>query len=299
MPVIDTEAYLEHWRIHLEAANRSAGTIKSYELAVRQLSDFIDNDIPVDQVSRRNVEEYIGHVLDTRASATAAQRYRSLQQWFRWLADTAEVIDQSPMAKMQPPKIQEAPVPVLTNDEIKALLATTKGTGFAERRDRAIILTLLDTGIRLGELVGLRLEHVDLKLGVILVHGKGDRWRTAPIGRQTTLALSRYLMKRPSHPEAGHTDLVWLGGRGPLRATGVHQMLNRRATEAGIGRIHAHQFRHTFAHQWKAAGGHDDALQQIGGWRSRQMLTRYGASAAAERAQAEHRDLSPADRLSL
>ena len=69
-------------------------------------------------------------------------------------------------------------------------------------------------------------------------------------------------------------------------------MLNRRGRAAGLGRIHAYQFRHTFAHDMKAAGLGDDELMALAGWRSPQMLARYGASARAERAEASYRRIT-------
>jgi len=97
-----------------------------------------------------------------------------------------------------------------------------------------------------------------------------------------------------------HLEWLWLGGRsrvGRLTDSWIAQVLRRRCDQAGIARIHPHQLRHTFAHQFKRAGGNDAELQHLGGWRSPQVLQRYGASAAAERAREGHRRLSPGDRL--
>ena len=77
--------------------------------------------------------------------------------------------------------------------------------------------------------------------------------------------------------------------------SGAAQIIARRCREAGLPRLHAHQFRHTFAHEWRMAGGDPNDLMRLAGWRSPQMLARYGASAADSRARANYK--SPADRL--
>jgi site-specific recombinase XerC len=120
--------------------------------------------------------------------------------------------------------------------------------GLEARRDTALIMLLLDSGGRLAEIAEMHVVDVDFDLGVAMVLGKGWRERALPFGQKTAVALDRYLRVRARHPQAASARL-WLGLRGRLTASGISQVLLRRGREAGRpGRLHPHQFRHTFAH---------------------------------------------------
>jgi site-specific recombinase XerD len=256
------------------------------------------SDLPTDvnQIRKPHIESYIASVLETRASATARLRYASLQQFFKWL-EAEEEIDDNPMARTVPPTVVEKPVPVLSIDEIRALLKACKTSNtFESARDEAIIRMFLDTGIRLGEMTGLKISDVDLKLHVAVVMGKGSRFRTVPFDDKTASALDRYRRRRLRHKNAD-SESLWLGVRGPLSDSGITQIIRRRSADAGLPRVHPHQFRHTFAHQWLSMGGNEGDLQRIAGWSSPQMIQRYGASAAEERAQQAHRRIGLWDEL--
>jgi site-specific recombinase XerD len=182
------------WLRSLRAENKSPRTIQSYEEAARQFVAFLDErgmPAEVASIRREHVEAFIEQLLATRSASTAANRHRSLQQFFRWLDEEGE-IEVSPMVKMRPPRKVDQPVDVFSDDEIRALLATCKGGTFEDRRDLAIMRAFLDTGARLAELAGLTLDDVDFDARVLRVTGKGGRARDLPIGRKTARDLDRY-----------------------------------------------------------------------------------------------------------
>jgi site-specific recombinase XerD len=287
----DTSELVRSYMRELRASGKSPRTLQSYQEAIGLLDTFLDGTDLAD-VSKADVAEFLTDQLARHKPASAAVRYRALRAFYRWAA-AEELIDRNPMAGMTQPKVPEEPVPILTDAEIDKLFKVTSGKDFVSRRDHAILRLLRDTGVRLSALVGLTVADVDLGVhDVIHVVGKGNRPRAVPFNSQTGKALDRYLRERASHVDAARPELL-LGVRGPVKQSGVAQILGKRGREAGVENVHPHRFRHTAAHAWKAAGGGDDSAMRLFGWRSREMLSRYGASAADARAVEEYRRLNP------
>jgi integrase/recombinase XerC len=196
---------------HLRAENKSARTVQTYLEALRQLDAFLGTrGVDLADAGREDLEAFLAGLLARWRPATAANRYRALRVFYAWLEDEGE-IPTDPMLKMKPPPVPEQPAPMLTEDLLRRLLATCAGRDFEARRDRALILLLLDTGGHRAEIGEMRLGDVNFEYDVILVVGKGGRERALPFGNRTGKAIDQYLRARHPMP-------TWSGSGSAARA---------------------------------------------------------------------------------
>jgi site-specific recombinase XerD len=301
---LDIDDAIASYRTHLRARGLRDQTVdRLYVPRLRKLGAFVrERGMPhnVAAITREHLEAWIDHLQHDAVGrsgvgqkpATVSIAYRTMRPFWRWLVAEDE-IKRSPMENMRPPRVDEEAPPVLRPEQLDALLKTCDRPGLEARRDKALILLLSSTGMRRGEVAGLTVEDVDRELDVIHLRPettKSRRGRAVPFDRSTAKALDRYLRIRRQHPYAD-SGWLWLGKRGRLSDSGILQMVERRGRLAGIVGLHPHLFRHSFAHNMLAAGMQEGDVALIAGWQDRQMLARYGRSAAAERAIDAYRRL--------
>lgn len=274
---------------HLAADGRSDATRRAYTAAIGQLDAFVAAQrLPtnVRQLEPDHVEAFFVSLHERRLRpATILARHHALARFFGWLVDEGELAS-SPMAQLPRPAVPLPHPTVLRTAEVEALLTACASSGFEDMRDAALIRLFVGTGLRLTEMAGLQLDDVDLEGDAVYLTGTGHVPRAVPFDRPTARALQRYLAARAGRDHA-HLPALWLGRRGPLTARGVDQAIRHRGQLAGIPNLRPHHLRHTFVHQYLAEGGSGRDLMRLLGWRSRQLLSRYGLGDRQERPRAE------------
>ena len=314
-------ALLDSWTLDLESANRSPGTIRSYSDTIRLLHRYLTHhQLPatVNTIDAEHIRAFLAAVragcqaddggdacpcgFRPTSPGNASKHFRNLRAYFNWAIREGERTTAHPMSNITAPTVPDNPTDVFTDTQLATLLKTCSGTTFDDRRDTAIFRILMDTGMRVSSLTGLRYstdpEDSDVQLArkLLRIRKKGGDTIFVPIGKKAAAAIDRYLRIRARHPHA-ESDWLWLGKRGRLQVSGVQQMLTRRGARAGVTDVHPHRFRHTFADDWLEAGGDAGDLMRIAGWSSWEMVRRYGRAAADRRAWQAHARLSPGDRI--
>ena len=232
-----------------------------------------------------------------KLSAQSIETYcRGIRAFFGFLK-REDFIEKNVVAKVKMPKVPEVVIPTFSEKELAKLLAqTNKGTneGF---RDYCLLLTFIDTGIRLSELANLKADDVDYEQNLFRVMGKGQRERFVPFGRRVAKALMKYQMKY--RPEPVGTDNFWLRRDGrPLLPRRIQKLVSAYGRKAGLKRCYAHKLRHTSSVMYLRNGGDVFSLQKKLGHRSL-VMTRHYSNLADSDVRAQHLRYGVADRLKI
>lgn len=244
--------------------------------------------------------EHPGATRHARPS-TIATYYRVLRALVNWCVEEG-LLEDSPLRNVRQSRVPVEQVQPFEPNQVQALVDGAR-RGRAPERDVAVIFLLVDSGMRVSELCGLLIGHVDRGTGELTVLGKGNKRRRVYMGATARRALWRYLEtdRRGARPE--EPLFISVGGHetgGPMTPSGVRQILKKAGAKAGIKgvRISPHTLRHTFAVSFLRSGGNLFELQQLLGHTDLSVSRRYVALAETDLAQA-HRAASPADRMRL
>jgi site-specific recombinase XerD len=287
---------LASWQIGLQAQRLSTDTIRHYVEGTKLFLKWCENTGTPAELTKPTVSAFLSGMLERGAAPTTARaRWSALKRFSWWLAKEGERPSDD-LLGLAPPKIDVKVVKPLTDDELRDLIKVCSGNAFRERRDEAVIRLMAETGMRAGECCSLTVDDVDLAGGLAIVErGKGGKGRIVGFGPQTARALDRYKRLRSGHRLAG-TQAFWLGDRSrSFERNGLWRAIKYRAELAGIEGMHPHRLRHTAATRWLAAGGSEGGALAMMGWSKHDMLRRYVAATASERAAAEGKRLGLGD----
>jgi site-specific recombinase XerD len=243
-----------------------------------------------------NVYEFLGHVGSTGVSAiTQWRRQRETRAFFSWLL-RHDYIANNPFAKVKNIKVPQKIVQPFSPDDIQRLLSYCDAGTRKGARNQALILVLLDTGLRASELANLELGDVDFPAQRMLIkHAKGNKQRVVRFGDRTRQVLKHYIQAfRGDAP--GYLLLTARGSR-HLNRSAMRTIFQRLGEECGIPKVHPHRFRHTFATWAIEQQAREIDVQRLLGHSTSSMLRRYTASYDAEKAAQAHASFSPGDRL--
>ncbi len=228
------------------------------------------------------------------APSTLHIYYRSLRTFYNWCIKM-ELRSDNPMAKVQEPKLPHKIITPLSIAQINTMLKNCGSTEYLKARNYALLLVMLDTGIRRSEVVAMKLQDIDWRNSTIKVHGKGRREGLVPFDITTSLALKRYLLYHPQK-----CDSVWLTEElTPLSSRGIQVFFRRLKDKAGIEgvRCSAHTMRHTCACMLLENGASMKTVQDLLRHADMASTEIYAETRQIQKAISEHQKASPVANL--
>lgn len=264
--------YLERFEDYLRfERGLSTSTAAAYGNDLAQLVEFLEGrDVrsPA-EVGPGDLREFIYLLKDSgRAPSSIRRKISSLRSYFGFLQAEA-LIESDPSELLEGPKTGRRLPTVLSREEIEALLDTLDGDGPLAGRDRALLELMYATGVRISELIGLRVRDLDLEERLVKVRGKGAKERIVPFGGKAYAALERYLSEARPRLARGarrkETGVLFLGRGGrALSRMGAWKIVRRHVDRAGIRkRVTPHTLRHTFATHLLQGGADIAAVQEM------------------------------------
>lgn len=226
----------------------SRNTLESYRRDLTQFAVWIG--APLNGVSRLDIERYLLHRHTRRVSPSSTARAMSaLRRFYGW-AVRERLLTEHPVSGLDAPRLPRGLPKSISEQEVEALLAAAHGDDPLALRDRAMLETLYASGLRVSELVGMRLRQMDMQAGVVQVMGKGGKERLVPLGEVAVLAVERYLREGRGIWLGAHaSEHVFISARGTaITRQACWYMIKRRAAQAGLAKLPSpHVLRHAFA----------------------------------------------------
>jgi integrase/recombinase XerC len=281
--------HLIHQFIHYLNAEKNASphTCRGYQRDLEEFGNFLknsgislspDGSIEVGKVDRLDIRRYLSFLHRKNKKSSIARKISTLRSFFKYLVRERLALS-NPAKSVSTPKVEKPLPTTLTVDEAFRLMETPVEKSRPQEeekglRDCAILELLYSSGIRVGELVGLNLNRLDLDLGIVKVMGKGRKERIVPVGSKAVEALKAYSEKRGAFGGEEPLFINLRGGR--LTARSVGRLIKKYTKRSGIfRRISPHTLRHSFATHLLDAGADIREIQEMLGHASLSTTQRY------------------------
>lgn len=255
--------------------NLSESTLENYLRDIQKLVNFLTSsfsEVSYDTINTNQLRAFVASLTEIGvAEATQARHVSSIKSFFRFLLYTNK-IENNPSALLEAPRLGRKLPIVLSVDEIDKLIAVIDMSKADGHRNKAILETLYGCGLRVSELIGLRLTDIFSEEGFVRVRGKGDKERLVPIGKTALNAIGYYKEQQRNHLsiDSNSHDILFLNRRGgKLSRIMIFNITKKLAEKAGIKKnISPHTFRHSFATHLVEGGADLRAVQEMLGHES-------------------------------
>jgi integrase/recombinase XerD len=287
---------VEAFTVDRRSRNLTAKTIEFYESLLNAFVKWCGAMAinGVDQITPDTMRLYMVRLGEEGHSAGGVHAsYRTVRAFLRWYELEFEPAAwRNPLRNVKPPRVDVEPLEPVSIEHVRMMIGTCNRGKFTDFRDKALILFMLDTGVRAGELLALDRQDVDINGGVLIRQSKNRKPRTVFLGRESRRALRSYLKRREDNAPA-----MFIADDGErLRESGLRQILIRRAKRAGVPVPSCHSFRRAFALAMKRGGADLITLQRLLGHSDLSQLNRY-LKQDAEDLRDAHNRASPADAI--
>lgn len=259
------DEYISYVRLE---KNYSSLTVAEYEKDVDAFLDFltVEGITDLNEVTYQNARLYVTGLYDAGfARASISRKISSVRSFFKFANARYDISDMAFRSLHHPKKEERLPA-FFYEKELEQLFLASEGTDKKSLRDFALLELLYATGMRVSELVSLRIKDVDDYLGIVMVMGKGRKERYIPYGSYAQTALDEYFKSsRPQLMKQKEHDMVFVNLRGdPLTDRGVRHILTSMMERASIhSKIYPHMIRHSFATHLLASGADMRSVQEL------------------------------------
>ncbi len=289
--------YIDDYCVYLkEYKNSSENTLKSIRRDLHKLHEFMTDNAVADirQVTESHMNSYMMYLENGEfATATIARHMSSARGYFRYLLEQ-HVIDKSPVKRFKSPKVVYKELKVLTVEEVDRLLAVPNGKSNKDIRDKAMLELLYATGIRVSELVELKVEDVNLSLSFLVCRDSG-RERLVPFGRNAQNALTVYLKNARPELVKGNDDILFSNvSGGKMSRQGFWKLIKKYGEMAGIDKtITPHILRHSFAMHLMENGADIRSVQEMLGHSDVSVTSMIYARKSGKKLREEYKRAHP------